>query len=215
MIAVDREATNISSGLASKAGAPTTSSGVVRTGYLLRTWRLLTSGTRLPRASRIYHRALSTEATAMFSAFRKRALTRRALRASVAGRLLSVMTLCAGSGHPVGAQTHDPGHYRIETGDKIAVAVFGQPDLSGEATVDQNGNVRLPVIGDVRAASLTAGELETSIGRSLEQGYVRRPMVTVKIAEFRPIYMLGMVRTPGLYAYREGEPVLAAIARAG
>ncbi len=151
----------------------------------------------------------------MFSAFRKRALTRRALLASVAGRLLIVMTLCAGSGHPVGAQTHDPGHYRIETGDKIAVAVFGQPDLSGEATVDQNGNVRLPVIGDVRAASLTAGELETSIGRSLEQGYVRRPMVTVKIAEFRPIYVLGMVRTPGLYAYREGEPVLAAIARAG
>src|SRR5262249_20391009 len=82
-------------------------------------------------------------------------------------------------------------------------------------TVDQNGNVRLPVIGDVPAANLTPSELEKNIGRLLEQGYVRRPVVSVKIAEFRPIYVLGMVRTPGNYPYREGESVLAAIARAG
>ena len=44
---------------------------------------------------------------------------------------------------------------------------------------------------------------------------MRNPSVSVKIAEFGPIYVLGMVRTPGLYPYREGLSVLGAIARAG
>jgi polysaccharide export outer membrane protein len=35
------------------------------------------------------------------------------------------------------------------------------------------------------------------------------------MAEFGPIYVLGMVRTSGLYPYREGLSVLGAIARAG
>jgi polysaccharide export outer membrane protein len=105
--------------------------------------------------------------------------------------------------------------YRIMAGDKIGVTVFGQPDLSGEPTVDQSGNLRLPIIGDIYAVNLTLSELERSIAHSLEQGYVRNPTVSVKIAEFAPIYVLGMVRTPGLYPYREGLSVLGAIARAG
>jgi polysaccharide biosynthesis/export protein len=129
--------------------------------------------------------------------------------------LLTFMVLHAWSLQSAGAQPPAPQSYRIATGDKIGVVVFGQPDLSGEATVDQNGNLRLPVVGDIHAASLTPRELEQSISRSLEQGYVRRPVVSVKIAEFRPIYVLGMVRTPGLFAYREGLTVLGAIARAG
>ena len=105
--------------------------------------------------------------------------------------------------------------YKLAPGDKIVVTVFGQPELSGDSMVDQGGNIRLPVVGEVHAATLTLGELEKSIGHSLEQGYVRRPVVSVKIAEFRPIYVLGMVRTPGPYPYREGQSLLAAIAHAG
>src|SRR5216684_3057379 len=152
----------------------------------------------------------------MNSISRKRSLVRqRFLPSRGAGLLLISIVLYAWVSGAVSAQTSDLQQYRIAAGDKINVAIFGQPDLSGDATVDQNGNLRLPVIGDVRAANLTSSELEKSIGRSLEQGYVRTPVVSVKIAEFRPIYVLGMVRTPGLYPYREGESVLAAIARAG
>jgi polysaccharide export outer membrane protein len=119
------------------------------------------------------------------------------------------------------AQAVDPAspqaaqRYRIAPGDKIGVTVFGQPDLSAEATVDQTGNIRLPVIGDVRAANLVLTELEGSIEQSLVQGYVRRPKVSVKIAEFRPIHVIGLVRTPGLYPYQQGQSLFAAIMRAG
>jgi len=105
--------------------------------------------------------------------------------------------------------------YRITAGDKIGVTVFGQPDISGEPTVDQSGNIRLPIVGDINAVNLTLSELEQSITRALAQGYIRNPSVSTKIVEFSPIYVLGLVRTPGLYPYREGLSVLGAIARAG
>jgi polysaccharide export outer membrane protein len=113
------------------------------------------------------------------------------------------------------AQSQVPQTYRITAGDKLGVTVFGQPDASGESTVDQGGNIRLPMIGDVAAVNLTLSELEGSIAHALAQGYIRNPSVNIKVVEFNPIYVLGMVRTPGQYPYREGLSVLGAIARAG
>jgi polysaccharide export outer membrane protein len=128
---------------------------------------------------------------------------------------LAIFALQAWSTDLAEAQSTASKTYRISAGDKIGVSVFGQPDLSGEATVDQGGNIKLPLIGDVRAVDLTLTELEGSIAQALTPGYVRNPTVTARIAEYSPIYVLGLVRTPGLYPYREGLSVLAAIARAG
>jgi polysaccharide export outer membrane protein len=129
--------------------------------------------------------------------------------------LAVLASLQAWSIDPAAAQSTASKAYRITAGDKIGVTVFGQPDLSGEATVDQGGNIRLPMIGDITAVNLTLTELEGSVVQALTQGYIRNPTVTAKIAEYSPIYVLGLVRTPGLYPYREGLSVLAAIARAG
>ncbi len=132
-----------------------------------------------------------------------------------AGVLAISVILHAWAIEPAAAQPTAPKAYRISAGDKIGVTVFGQPDLSGEATVDQSGNIRLPMIGDIQAVNLTLSELEGSIAQALTPAYIRNPTVSIKIAEFGPIYVLGMVRTPGLYPYREGLSVLGAVARAG
>ena len=71
---------------------------------------------------------------------------------------------------PATAQPPAPQAYRITAGDKIGVTVFGQPDLSGEPTVDQSGNIRLPMIGDIHAVNLTLTELEESIAQALTPG---------------------------------------------
>lgn len=137
---------------------------------------------------------------------------------SAIGRALALAALlvhqCWMAG-PATAQSSAAQAYKIAPGDKVGVTVLGQPDLSGESTVDQTGNLRLPIVGDVRAADLTLDELEKSVSHSLERGYVRHPVVTAKIAEFLPVYVLGIVKTPGPYSYREGLTVLGAIARAG
>ena len=42
--------------------------------------------------------------------------------------------------------------YVLGTGDKIHLSVFDEADLSGDYTVDGSGYVRLPLIGQIRAA---------------------------------------------------------------
>jgi|GEM_PF-1305464 len=128
--------------------------------------------------------------------------------------LLAVWAIQARSIDPAAAQSVAK-VYRIAAGDKIGVNVFGHPDLSSEATVDQSGNIRLPLIGEVAAVSLTLSELERSIAQAFTAGYVRSATVTARIVEHSPIYVLGLVRSPGVYPYREGISVLGAIARAG
>ena len=129
--------------------------------------------------------------------------------------LVIFAVLCAWPVSTVRAQSPAPQAYRIGAGDKIGITVFGQPDLSGEATVDQSGNIRLPMTGNIPAVNLTLGELEDRIRQALMQGYLRDPTVSIRMVEFNPIYVVGMVRTPGIYPYREGLSVLGAIARAG
>lgn len=132
----------------------------------------------------------------------------------ILGWLAFLLALCA-VGFPASAQSSAMQAYRVAPGDKIGITVFGQPDLSDEPTVDQNGNIRLPLIGDVRAAGLSLAEVEKSVEQALSLGYVRRPKATAKIATFRPIHVLGLVRTPGLYPYQQGQSVFAAVMRAG
>jgi len=115
----------------------------------------------------------------------------------------------------VAAEADGAGGYRVAPGDRIAVTIFGQPELSGEAVIDQDGNLRLPIIGSVAANALTPSELEARIGVALARGYVRNPAVSIRVTDFRPVYVLGLVRIPGSYPYRQGLSALGAIALAG
>src|SRR5208337_61401 len=62
--------------------------------------------------------------------------------------------------------------YRLDTGDKVKVIVYGEDDLSGEFDVDGSGFVRLPLIGQVRAAGLTLKEFEAAVEAKLSAGYL-------------------------------------------
>lgn len=134
---------------------------------------------------------------------------------AIAPVLLFLLSLELGTLNQAFAQAQRASAYQITAGDKLAVTVFDQKDLSGEFVVDQTGNIRLPIIGDIAAAGLTASELEANIARALAQGYVRDPVVSLRVSEFNPINVVGLVRQPGVYPYRQGMLVFGAIAQAG
>lgn len=67
--------------------------------------------------------------------------------------------------------------YVLGTGDKIHLSVFDEADLSGDYTVDGSGYVRLPLIGQIRAAGHTPPQLEAAVGSALANGYLRSPRV--------------------------------------
>ena len=108
----------------------------------------------------------------------------------------------ATSGMP--RETGNNESYRLGTGDKIKLTVFGQDDLGGEFTVDDQGFIRLPLIGQVKAAGLTILGFEDAVTAKLADGYLRDPRVSVQVVNYRPFYIIGEVNKPGEYPYENG-----------
>lgn len=108
-----------------------------------------------------------------------------------------------------------PSEYTLSSGDAVRITVFGQEDLSGQFDVDGSGTFSMPLIGTIVAEGLTVPELEQTIAASLSDGYLVNPRVSAEVANYRPFYVLGEVRTPGEYPYSNGLTVLEAVASAG
>jgi len=110
-----------------------------------------------------------------------------------------------------------PTEYRIGVGDKLAVRVFQVEDLSSDnLVVDASGNISLPLIGAVRGAGRTAGEMASDIGGRLAARYLRDPQVTVAVREAasQKITVDGAVTRPGVYEMRGSTSLLQAVAMA-
>jgi polysaccharide export outer membrane protein len=105
--------------------------------------------------------------------------------------------------------------YRLGTGDKVRIIVYGEDDLSGEFQVDENGNISVPMIGQLRATGLTGPALEQAIQARFADGYLNDPRVSVQVTQYRPFYIIGQVNKPGEYSYVNDMAAPNAIALAG
>jgi polysaccharide export outer membrane protein len=114
-----------------------------------------------------------------------------------------------------GAERAEDGPYRLDSGDRLRVVVFGQDALSNNYLVDADGAVHLPLIGAVPARGLTTTQLSNAIAGRLKQSYLRDPSVAVEIATHRPFFVLGEVTYPGQYPYVPNMTVENAVAIAG
>ena len=107
--------------------------------------------------------------------------------------------------------------YRIGVGDKLDVRVFQVDDLSfEELVVDTSGNINMPLIGAVRGAGRSAGEMSADIAGRLAERYLRDPQVTVTVTEAasQKITVDGAVTKPGVYEMRGSTSLLQAVAMA-
>jgi polysaccharide export outer membrane protein len=105
--------------------------------------------------------------------------------------------------------------YRLGSGDKVRILVYGEPTLSGDYAVSGSGKISFPLIGDVVAVDRTIREVQTDLEQKLANGYLRKPQVSAEMVTYRPYYMLGEVNRPGQYPYVSGLTVLQAVATAG
>jgi protein involved in polysaccharide export with SLBB domain len=113
------------------------------------------------------------------------------------------------------ASADDAAAYRLGTGDKVRVTVFGEKDLSGDFDVNDQGMVALPLIGPTKLAGRTISEAEAQITQSLGKDYLVNPRVNVEVLNYRPFFILGEVQKPGSYPYVNGMTVVNAVALAG
>lgn len=105
--------------------------------------------------------------------------------------------------------------YKLGPADKIRLIVYGEPDLSGEFSLNARGQVSLPLLGEIDAEGLTIDELRGKVAGGLAEGYVNDARVAAEVIEYRPYYILGEVGTPGEYPYSAGMTVIKSVAAAG
>ncbi|CAN5460719.1 polysaccharide biosynthesis/export family protein [soil metagenome] len=105
--------------------------------------------------------------------------------------------------------------YRLDTGDRLRVVVYGQEGLTNAYAIDASGAIALPLIGPVTARGKTAAALAAEITGRLRNGYIREPSVAVEIEAYRPFFILGEVAAPGQYPYVPNMTVESAVAIAG
>jgi polysaccharide biosynthesis/export protein len=107
------------------------------------------------------------------------------------------------------------GPYLLDTGDRLRIFVYGQPNLSRLYIVDHEGKIAVPLIGNVSARGKTTVQLQAAIRGRLATQYVKDPQVTVDIQQNRPFFILGEVKSAGQFPYVSGMTVETAVAIAG
>lgn len=106
--------------------------------------------------------------------------------------------------------------YRIGPNDLIKINVFQVPELSSEERVDEQGNVNMPLVGEINIGSLTPQEAEARIAARLAEQYLQDPQVDVYVESSASlqITVMGNVRKPGVFPISGQTTLLQAIAMA-
>lgn len=158
---------------------------------------------------------------------------RRAVSWLSSGALLLALAGCGGGSVPEGDITLlDPAEevlafgpadttytdpsYRLGPGDFLKLVFLFDHELDDEIIVRPDGAINLPILGDVRVAGLTPGQLADTI-RTAYGRYYTNPQLAVNLKEFAPpqCYILGEVKYPKAVDIRPGMSVAGAIAAAG
>lgn len=144
-----------------------------------------------------------------------RSTCRPGVMQAVAATALLTLGSCA-SAREQSFEAVDTSTYHLGPGDQVRVITYNDPQLSNTFTVSDNGNIDFPLLGVVPAAGAAPRDLAQRISSSLEsKGILFQPSVSVEIAQYRPIYILGEVNHPGQYPYQPGMTMLTAVALAG
>jgi polysaccharide export outer membrane protein len=107
--------------------------------------------------------------------------------------------------------------YEIGAGDVLKVIVIGQAEMTGNFAVDTEGMVSFPILGKVKASANTTLEIERKITILLADGILKRPQVTVTVAEYgsQKVFVTGEVQRPGQYPLKSERTLLALLGDVG
>ncbi len=130
--------------------------------------------------------------------------------------LVIALAACAPGGDLPSLAAATGHEYRLGPGDVVRVITYGEEPLTGEFRVNDQGDVTLPLAGRVATNGKSTRQLGDAIANALKKDNVLvRPSVSVEVAVYRPIYVLGEVNRPGQYPFHPGMTMVTAAAVAG
>ncbi|MBY3444972.1 polysaccharide biosynthesis/export family protein [Rhizobium laguerreae] len=148
-------------------------------------------------------------------------------RTSLSGRLISVaLALLVFSGVTGWSVAHAE-NYTLVPEDQVRLRVVewrssdsryaSWEALGGTYTVDDAGNLAIPIAGQVQAIGKTTEQVSDAIATALSEKaeLPGKPFIAVEIAQHAPIFVTGTVQTPGRYAFEADMTVMKAVSIAG
>jgi polysaccharide export outer membrane protein len=106
--------------------------------------------------------------------------------------------------------------YLIQPGDRLAVSVWKEEDLTQDVIVRPDGRVTFPLAGEMSAAGDSLEALRKEIATRLSK-YIPDPVVTVSVRELsgNKVYVIGKVNRPGEFTVLRNVDVMQALSMAG
>jgi protein involved in polysaccharide export with SLBB domain len=106
--------------------------------------------------------------------------------------------------------------YKLSPGDVVTFDFLDDAELPVSLTVASDGDVQFPLIGSVRLAGLTVPNAISALRKVYQaKEILKDPKIALNVTTFRPIFVLGEVKTPGSYPYYPELSVEQAIGLAG
>jgi polysaccharide export outer membrane protein len=95
--------------------------------------------------------------------------------------------------------------------------VFGNDDLSRVPTVQTNGSITFPLLGEVQVAGLSVSEVRRKLTNLLAKDYLVNPQVEVKVKEYQSqfVSVVGEVNSPGRKPIRGRMRLVDALLESG
>ena len=105
--------------------------------------------------------------------------------------------------------------YRINPYDTLQISVYGEPDLSMNVVVSEQGTIRYALLGEIKVEGLTTNEVAAKIEELLRKGYLVNPKVNVTVTEYSKVSVFGEVNQPGSYELKGPLTLIDVIVLAG
>lgn len=145
----------------------------------------------------------------------------RGLRWLVVFFVVLVLPVAAGCDRSENPTTLPPpaarGNESLGPGDVLEIRVADREELTGEYQVGEDGMIRFPWIGTVEVEGKLQRVIAEDIETRLADGWLNQPQVAVRIIDRqnREVSVLGQVKEPGSYAFKERLTLVQAISLAG
>jgi protein involved in polysaccharide export with SLBB domain len=93
-----------------------------------------------------------------------------------------------------------PGEYVLGPGDEVRIQIWGATDFAGTQTLDRNGQINLPKIGNINLAGVQVKDLEPTLRKQIAT-VLTNVSVNASLGKLRGItvYVVGQARQPGTY----------------
>lgn len=107
--------------------------------------------------------------------------------------------------------------YYLGPGDVLKITVYDNDDLETIARVSDDGNIIMPLLGQIKVETLSVTQATSHIAALLADGYIINPQVNVFVQEFRSkkAVVLGQINRPGIIEMSGSITLLELISRAG